>query len=246
MDEQPDSDEMELAEIEAAYLRAMEATDSIEVLPTSVESEPEWIEIEEDSPLPLHDDSAAAQKADYEAEVEVEAPVTQPMQVVEALLFVGSAPLPAKKILDVLGGTTTHEQVDLLIEQLNNSYLSQNRPYEIRLVEGGYQMMLKSGYEPVRRRVYGQGPKDVKLNQETLEVLAFVAYKQPATRTDVESTGKKNPGALLRQLLRRQLISLERDPESSEEVYRTTKRFLDLFGLGSIRDLPQAVDFNFK
>jgi segregation and condensation protein B len=95
--------------------------------------------------------------------------------------------------------------------------------------------------------VYGLGPKDVKLSQDALEVLALVAYQQPVTRVDVEATGKPNAAALLRQLLRRELIRLERGDGSADDVrYFTTSRFLQLFGLASLDDLPRAEDVVFK
>jgi segregation and condensation protein B len=239
------SSDLAMDEIEAAYLRAMEATESMELLlPEAQLGDTDEAELEKTNELPS-DESAFEETSPTEIEPE-EQPQATSAQVIEALLFVGSSPLPAKKIIEILGGSTTHEQVDLLIEQLNETYLSQSRPYEFHLVEGGYRMALKPEFEQVRRRVYGQGPKDVKLNQESLEVLAFVAYQQPASRTRLEEIGKKNVGSLLRQLLRRQLIELERSEETNEENYKTTKRFLELFGLSSTDDLPQAMDFNFK
>lgn len=245
------SSDLAMDDIEAAYLRAMEATESMDLLLPEVQvdetNKAETGKPEEEPPEGAHAeasniDGTSPSAIDTE-EHQLQATSTQ---VIEALLFVGSAPLPAKKIIEILGGSTTHEQVDLLIEELNETYRSQSRPYEFLLIEGGYKIALKPEFEPVRRRVYGQGPKDVKLNQETLEVLAFVAYQQPASRTRLEEIGKKNVGGLLRQLLRRQLIELERSEETNEENYKTTKRFLELFGLSSTDDLPQAMDFNFK
>ncbi len=246
-------DELSLEEIEAAYMRALETAESAEHLIPELDQE-EIPELEEEFSDTLAVENSSLEDvesiddlpvAEADDSKEEEVRVTQ-LQVAEGLLFVGGEPLPAKKMTDLLGGTTTHEQVDLLIEELNQRYASENRPYEIRLVEGGYTMVLKAEHEHVRRRVYGQGPKDVKLSQEALEVLAFVAYQQPTTREDVEAIGKKNAGGLLRQLLRRQLIVLNRNEQSDSETYQTTKRFLDLFGLGSIDDLPQATDFDFK
>lgn len=268
--------ELSLEEIEAAYLLALETADAAEaLLPADSirfgDTQPDTLEPtptegqQDPSDLPCKSSvnfSGNGKESHFNPQLESDgehhsAPHSildieeleervAPRQVVEALLFVGGAPLPAKKIIDVLGGTTSHEQIDETIDELNAIYASENRPYEIRLVEGGYQMTLKGEYEAVRRKVFGQGPKEVKLNQEGLEALAFVAYQQPIERADLEATGKKNAGGLLRQLLRRQLIELQRDAETGVQTYHTTRRFLELFGLSSIDDLPQAVDFNFK
>lgn len=272
----PFNAELSLEEIEAAYLLALETADAAEALlpadstsfgfthsdtlepvPADVQPDPSDLQYESsvdtsDNRNESHLNPQAESDGDVHAApnslIDNEEPEERvaPRQVVEALLFVGGAPLPAKKIIDVLGGTTSHEHIDETIGDLNKIYAGENRPYEIRLVEGGYQMTLKGEYEAVRRKVFGQGPKEVKLNQEGLEALAFVAYQQPIERADLEATGKKNAGGLLRQLLRRQLIELQRDAVTGVQTYHTTRRFLELFGLSSIDDLPQAVDFNFK
>ena len=248
----PDED-LSLEDIEAAYLRALETAEVADAIYSEVaeedESEPDSeqedrhdqdsISTEESNGLSLHSPDS---DNDSELDTAAEERLT-PVQVIEGMLFVGGKPLPAKKMSDVLGGTLSHEQVDEYVEQLNDRYRLQNRPYEIRLVEGGYQMCLLYAYEPVRSRVYGQGPKEVKLSQEVLEILAFVAYQQPVTKADVEETDKKNVKSILRQLLRRQLIHLER---GDEDTYHTTPRFLQVFGLTDIADLPQSIDFSFK
>src|SRR5690606_26748465 len=94
--------------------------------------------------------------------------------------------------------------------------------------EGGYRLVLRPEFEPVRDAVFGAGPKDVKLSQDVLEVLAFVAYRQPTTLEDLQAAGKEKAGGLLRQLLRRELVSLKRDQEGIVS-YTTTPRFLDVF-----------------
>jgi len=175
-----------------------------------------------------------------------EEPEVSAEQVVEAMLFVGGAPLPVKKFLDVLGGAHTPEQVESMLEALNRHYIAQKRPYDIRMIEGGYQLQLNSAFEPVRGRAYGQGPKEVKLAQDALEMLAFIAYQQPVTKESLAETGKINPQGLVRQLVRRELVSIDRSDAEAGEQYRTTHRFLELFGLASLDDLPQAGTFNFK
>ncbi len=174
-------------------------------------------------------------------------PAVTPRQVVEALLFVGGQPLTGKRLADLLGGEFTHEHVDVLVDELNSQYEQEGRPYEVRLAEGGYRLQLRPEFERVRDRVYGHGPKDVKLSQDELEVLALVAYQQPVTREIVEQTGKAHAPAVLRQLLRRELISLQRGEGGKDDVtYHTTPRFLQLVGLGSLDDLPLPEDLMFK
>ncbi len=166
-----------------------------------------------------------------------------PVQVIEAALFVGGSPLTARKICGMVRGSFDAGFVEQTIDELNEAYLAQGRPYEIRLGEGGYRLELRPEYDRLRHRVYGSGPREVRLAQDVLEVLALVAYLQPISQQEVESHGKANAGNLLRQLLRRDLVSFERGPGGRKDLqYQTTARFLSVFGLASLEDLPQAED----
>lgn len=170
-----------------------------------------------------------------------------PKQIIEAALFVGGVPLTIKKLCSLLRGKFDQDSVEATIDELNDQYSSENRPYEILFGEGGYRLVLRPEFEPVRNRVFGLGPKEVKLSQEALEVLALVAYRQPISVQDIEASGKKNPGGMLRQLLRRELIAIERPENRRKDVtYHTTPRFLQLFGLGHIDELPQAEELSLK
>jgi segregation and condensation protein B len=166
-----------------------------------------------------------------------------PAQVIEAALFVGGGPLTARKICGLLRGSFETKEVEQTIEDLNDAYVAQARPYEIRLGDGGYRLELRPEYDRLRHRVYGSGPREVRLSQDVLEVLALVAYLQPISEKEIEAHGKQNAGNLLRQLLRRDLIAFERGPGGRKDVqYHTTARFLSVFGLGSLDELPQAED----
>jgi segregation and condensation protein B len=166
-----------------------------------------------------------------------------PTQVIEAALFVGGAPLTSKKIAALLRGSSDAAFVERTIDELNGSYAAEGRPYEIRLGDGGYRLELRAEYDKLRHRVYGSGPREVKLAQDVLEVLALVAYQQPISQPEIESHGKQTAGNLLRQLLRRDLIRIERGPGGRKDLqYHTTARFLSVFGIGSLQELPQAED----
>lgn len=239
-------DELSMAQIEAAYLQALETAEAVEaLLPQQFAPPPSADEGDRPAPAPVR--TAVPLDAVTSAAMETEAEPTFHLssgEILEAVLFVGGEAVTARKLCDLLGGSFTQEHVDEILESLNTRYAAEGRPYELSLGEGGYRLTLKDEFEPVRRKVYNQGPKEVKLAQDALEVLALIAYRQPVTRAQIEATEKPNVAVMLRQLLRRQLIALTRD--NGAETYRTTTRFLDLFGLTSLDDLPQAADFNFK
>lgn len=168
-------------------------------------------------------------------------------QVIEAALFVGGKPLTTKKLRQLLQADKALDVVNRSIDTLNQQYRSEERPYEIVLAEGGYRLVLRPEFESVRSRVFGLGPKDVKLSQEVLEILALVAYWQPISKQEIEEAGKANAAGIIRQLLRRELIAIERGEDGRNDIrYHTTDRFLSVFGLSTLDELPKAGDFEFK
>ena len=144
-------------------------------------------------------------------------------------------------------GDYTSTFVEETIDALNQQYASEGRPYTVQLGEGGYRLALRDEYERLRHKVYGLGPREVRLSQDVLEILAIIAYQQPVTDAQLEELERGSPSGTLRQLLRRDLIAVERAKDDSKQVYyRTTPRFLSLFGLGSLHDLPRPEDLSFK
>ena len=259
-----DGTEWPAEDLESAYRRALEANDAVEwdFSHYAAEATGEGQESDETSDGEVeaitngavdsnenipHDDSAESGP-----EATAVSSVTPPQrirmsQVVEAALFVGGEPLTSKRLCYMLKGDYDLDAIELAIEELNRKYIDEERPYEIRLGEGGYRIVLRDEFSPVRNRVFGIGPREVKLSQDVLEVLALVAYRQPVTQKEIEELGKARPGGALRQLLRRQIIELHRDDENRKRVtYTTTARFLSVFGIGSIDELPQADELAFK
>ncbi len=250
----------ELQDLEEAYRRALaanEAAESLLELSGSASS---------DGPAERRDTADAAGQSQPEgpalshalaqtgspaqtgdADDEPARPPLELKRVVEAVLFVGAEKLTTKRLCRVLGEEVRTQQVVEAIDELNAQYARENRPYEIRLEEGGYRMVLRPEYEKVRNRVYGLGPREVRLPQEALDVLALVAYYQPISRAEIEEKGNLKASGILRQLLRRELVSIQRDERNPKNVrYTTTPRFLSLFGLSSLDELPQLEDFEIK
>ena len=195
------------------------------------------------SPAPLEDGPRIAAGTERNPQTLAEESNVTPAQVIEAALFVGGAALPARKICALLRGGLDTASVERTIDELNSAYSAQGRPYEIRLGDGGYRLELRPEYDRLRHRVYGSGPREVRLSQDVLEVLALVAYRQPISQQEIEGHGKQNAGNLLRQLLRRDLVAFERGAGGRKDLqYHTTPRFLSVFGLGSLDELPQPED----
>jgi segregation and condensation protein B len=157
-------------------------------------------------------------------------------------LFVGNGdnrPLTSRRVASLMRGVPPDE-IDDLVRELNSDYLREGRPYSIVSVGPGYRMQLRGEYAWMRDRYYGR-VKEARLSQPAIDVLAIVAYRQPVSREDIDRIRSKPSGGMLAQLLRRGLLQLDRAGAAGGAFqYRTTDRFLQLFGLASLADLPQS------
>jgi segregation and condensation protein B len=167
-------------------------------------------------------------------------------RVVEALLFVGGAPLTAARACEAVRGLTP-EQFSQAVAALNRDYREQGRPYHVRVRDQGYELALRPRFRGVREKLFGS-LREARLSPLALDALALVAYRQPVTRAEVDSLRGGESGHLLRQLVRLGLIGVQRGAgagaaaEQREVTYGTTARFLELFGLRSLDDLPRTQD----
>jgi segregation and condensation protein B len=163
------------------------------------------------------------------------------VRLVEALLFLGGPPLTADRAAEAVRGLTPGDFLQA-IGALNRDYRAQGRPYRIRPRERGYELALLPRFRAVRERLYG-GAREAHLTPVTLDVLALVAYRQPVSRSEVDSLRGADSAAALRQLVRLGLVAVQRGGDGAREVtYATTSRFLSLFGLRNLEDLPRTDD----
>jgi segregation and condensation protein B len=169
---------------------------------------------------------------------------TSPATILEAMLFVGSpssAPLSATQVAGLMRGVRPAE-IDALVRQLNQDYARRRCPYKIVHEGAGYRLKLRDEFSRAREQFYGKS-RAARLSQAAIEVLAIVAYNAPVTTEDVGRLRGKPSGHVLLQLVRRQLLRVERDATLPRRVrYSTTPRFLQLFGLESLDELPQSQD----
>jgi len=178
---------------------------------------------------------------DAHAQPDEEAPVS-PLRIVEALLFVGGPPLTAVRAGEIVRGLTP-EQFGQAIDELTQSYRKQGRPYAVQPSGHGFVLALRPRYQRVLEKLHG-GVREARLSTAAVDVLALVAYRQPATKAEVDSLRGGESGSLLRQLVRRGLIQIayRGDANQKEVSYGTTPRFLEMFGLQSLDDLPRTRD----
>lgn len=170
-------------------------------------------------------------------------PVT-PRSILEAMLFVGAAdnqPLAGERVAGLMRGVRPAE-IDELVRELNEHYRAGACPYQIVSEAGGYRLVLSDAYQRLRDKFYGR-TRQTRLSPAAIEILSIIAYKGAQTADEVGRVRGRPCGALLSQLVRRQLLSVVRDPATPRTVrYQTTPRFLQLFRLGSLDDLPRSQD----
>jgi segregation and condensation protein B len=167
-----------------------------------------------------------------------------PTSILEAMLFVGhpdNLPLTSQQVAAMMRGVRPQE-VDELVVELNAEYQRVGCPYAIQSVGAGYRLTLRDEFGSLRNQFYGK-IKAARLSQAAIDVLAIVAYKQPMTRQQVDALRGKPSGGLLNQLVRRELLRIERT-ETKPRVthFYTTDRFLQLFGMDSLEELPNTPD----
>ncbi len=165
-----------------------------------------------------------------------------PRSILEAILFVGhpaNEPLTSERIASLMRGVRPSE-IDELVRELNAEYADAGSPYAILSIDCGYRFALRPEHASLRDAFYGR-IREARLSQSAIDVLAIVAYQQPVGPDEIERLRSKPSGGILSQLVRRDLLSLERQADrKAKPLYRTTERFLDLFDLDNLADLPRS------
>jgi segregation and condensation protein B len=144
---------------------------------------------------------------------------------VEAALFAADEPLTARR----------------LVRKLQSLYEKDGTAFQVEEIAGGFQLLSRPEYHPwlLRFRRAGQ---DVRLSPAARETLAIVAYRQPIMRAEIEAIRGVQCGEILRLLMEKGLVRIagRHDSLGRPVLYATTRKFMQVFGLRSLRDLPQV------
>jgi segregation and condensation protein B len=168
-----------------------------------------------------------------------------PRSILEAMLFVGhpeNEPLTSRQVAALMRGVRPQE-VDELVRELNADYAEAGCPYTIVSAGNGYLLTLTEEFSRLRAKFYGK-VREARLSQAAIDVLAVVAYHPGRTVAQIDTLRGQPSKPLLSQLVRRELLTLHREAgqKMAEATYFTTDRFLDVFGLETLDDLPRGVD----
>ncbi|MHC4221191.1 MAG: SMC-Scp complex subunit ScpB [Planctomycetota bacterium] len=159
--------------------------------------------------------------------------------VTEAVLFASDEPLTVQRLAKIVAISV--KQLRQHIKNLNEKYQANNNAFRIEQIAGGYQMMTLSQYNHwLQKLLRARG--DSKLSPAALETLAIISYKQPIIRADIEAIRGVAAGEMIRSLMYKQLVKIVGRAEvvGRPMLYGTTKKFLEIFGLNSLKDLPKV------
>ncbi len=198
-------------------------------------------EADELQPMSLHEPAVGVDKSIGDDP----GPLTL-LGILEAMLFVGdrdSRPLTAGRAAELMRGVEPCE-IGGLIEELNRRYTQNGCPYFVAENSDGYRITLRKPFHPLRELFYSR-IREARLSQAAIDVLAVVAYQQPLSAEQIGAVRGKPSGPVLSQLVHRGLLRIERLPGKRQMVqYFTTDRFLQLFGLQTLADLPQSEELD--
>src|SRR5688500_10438842 len=163
-----------------------------------------------------------------------------PADVVEALLFASDAPLEPERIREVLD-LENAAAARTLVDELRARYEADQRALTITEVAGGYRMVTRPELSPWLVRL-ARARTRVRLSRASLEALAIVAYKQPASRPEIDAIRGVNSEGVLESLMERRLVRIAGRKEAPGRpfLYETTREFMIAFGLRDAADLPKV------
>jgi segregation and condensation protein B len=242
-DDEADWGEISLEELGQAYAEAIAAeTVGTDVsLAGAVPSEgPETESLEHSAIVDNDEGSTRDSQADDHEDA-----IPTPGAIIEAALFIGNPENRgiAESELAALMRDVTVEDVSQYVDQLNESYIAHGQAFRIHRDEDGLRLGVAPDMEVVRRAFYGK-IRETRLSQPAIEVLSLVAYQPGITGEKVQDQRGKESASLLSQLVRRRLLEQRRvaveGTKKMTATYHPTERFLQLFGLQSLDDLPQV------
>ena len=167
---------------------------------------------------------------------------------IEALIFASDKPLSNEEIVELVNSAlafiedrATREQVDTAIEGIGEKYSAEFYAFELKAIGGGWQFLTKKEYHKTVAQL--NGDKFLKrLSTAALETLAIIAYKQPITKSEIESIRGVNCDYAVQKLLEKDLVIIsgrKEDAVGKPLIYATSKSFMDYFGINSSEDLPK-------
>lgn len=167
---------------------------------------------------------------------------------IESLIFASGHPVGKKEIKECLeeifGQKIEEQNIELSLERVVEKYRADNFAFEVVEIAEGYQFLTKGAFH----KTVGQHLKltaKKMLSKSALETLSIIAYRQPVSKSEVEQIRGVNCDYTVQKLLEKELIAIDGRSEGPGRplLYGTSEKFMDYFGLKSLKDLPKLKDF---
>jgi segregation and condensation protein B len=164
--------------------------------------------------------------------------------IIEALIFACEFPISISQLAEVLDGVEK-ENILSIIQELINDYDTRRGGFNIAEIAGGFQFRTRSDIAPWIKR-YNKGRASV-LTMAAMETLAVVAYRQPVLKLEIDRIRGVNTGGALKNLIEKKLVRIlgRKDVPGKPIIYGTTKRFLEVFNLRDLSELPTLKEFSY-
>ena len=166
--------------------------------------------------------------------------LSEAKSVIEAVIFAADMPVSVDQLARLMG-ELDNDTIAELIRELQHQYDAARLSFQIVEVANGFQMCTRGEYAHWIKRFYTTEISS-RLSASALEALAIVAYKQPATRAEIEEIRGVNSDSVIRTLLERNLIKVigRKQAPGKPMIYATTTEFLMHFGLRDLSELPSV------
>ncbi len=168
--------------------------------------------------------------------------------IVDALIFASEMPLSIARIRQIIKEVNQDDvstaTINAVIEQLTVDNRDSQRGFYLQEVAGGYQYRTRPNYAQWVKKI--TKVRSFRLTQSTLETLAIIAYKQPIIRSDIEKLRGVDSGGVIKNLIERSLIKIvgRKNIPGRPFMFGSTRRFLEVFGLDRLEDLPSLKEFD--
>jgi segregation and condensation protein B len=157
--------------------------------------------------------------------------------IIEAIIFASEAPLTVERMAEIMPDTEKKEIVALL-EKLVREYAQRGGGFCLVEVAGGFQFRTRQDLAPWIRKLKAARPS--MLSPAALETLAVVAYRQPLVKSEIDRIRGVDTSGALKGLLEKKLVRIvgRKDVPGKPIIYGTTKKFLEVFNLRDLSELP--------
>ncbi|NND09363.1 MAG: SMC-Scp complex subunit ScpB [Saprospiraceae bacterium] len=167
---------------------------------------------------------------------------------IESLIFTTEQPISKEEIIACLEACFETDINEIEVEEalltLQEKYGSEDFSFELNEINGGFVFLTKGAYHNVIGQYLKINTRKM-LSKAALETLAIIAYKQPVTKSEVESIRGVGCDYTIQKLLDKELVAITGRSEGPGRplLYCTSERFMDYFGLNDLNDLPKLKDF---